>query len=441
MWRCMMPKMALKAATRSPPAKEEPISCYYASRRGDRKMPSKNRTFLTPSRLCVVLLVTCVSWSAVAGEREQAKQLFDAGLKLMRMDDFAGATANFERSVGLYPTQNSLFNLANCYKAVQRYTDALNVLARLRRQFGDRLKPEIKEAADRQEQEIQSLVARLTIRTVPADAKVKIDGREVGTGPTLGPVMLGPGDHQVETSRPGYQDVRRSLQLVSGAEVTETFNLVAEPGRLALRTNADGASVLVDGKEVGKTPLASALPLRAGRHVVTVERSGYEPAERSVDVTAGAQQDMEIQLIRQTLAPAAVPTAQPAPADLGLASAVAPAPEAQPRSHAAKIVVWSSLAGAVAAGIVGGVYWKLTDDQYQTYEDLNTKFKTNSSVKASRDAAGDAVKRDNGIAIGCMIGAGALAVTALVSYLIDSSDKGAEPSRVSLSATGLNVSF
>jgi len=61
--------------------------------------------------LCVAILVTCASWSAVAGEKEQAKQLFDAGLKLMRMDDFVGATADFERSVALYPTRNSLFNV------------------------------------------------------------------------------------------------------------------------------------------------------------------------------------------------------------------------------------------------------------------------------------------------------------------------------------------
>jgi hypothetical protein len=311
----------------------------------------------------------------------------------------------------------------------------------LRRQFADKLKPEIKEAADRQEQEIQSLVARLTIRTAPADAKVKVDGRELGTGPTLGPLMLGPGDHEIEASRPGYHEVRRSVQLVSGAEVTEAFNLVAERGHLALRTNADGASVLVDGKEVGKTPLASALALQAGRHVVAVERSGYEPAERTVDVTAGAQQDLEIQLIRQALAPAAVPTAQPAPADLGLAAAVAPAPEAQPRSRTAKIVMWSSLAGAVAAGIVGGVYWKIADDHFKTYEDLNAKFKTDFSVKASRDAAQNTTTHDSGIAIGFGIGAGALAVTALVAYLIDSSDKGTEHARVSLSGTGLNESF
>jgi hypothetical protein len=59
---------------------------------------------------CVAVLVTCASWSAIAGDKEEAKQLFDAGLKLMHLDDFAGASANFERSVALYPTQNSLLH-------------------------------------------------------------------------------------------------------------------------------------------------------------------------------------------------------------------------------------------------------------------------------------------------------------------------------------------
>jgi hypothetical protein len=58
--------------------------------------------------------------SVLAGDKEEAKQLFDAGLKLMHLDDFAGASANFERSVALYPTQNSLFNLANCVSAARR---------------------------------------------------------------------------------------------------------------------------------------------------------------------------------------------------------------------------------------------------------------------------------------------------------------------------------
>jgi len=48
--------------------------------------------------LCVAILVTCASWSAVAGEKEQAKQLFDAGLKLMRMDDCRRRNGRFSNA-------------------------------------------------------------------------------------------------------------------------------------------------------------------------------------------------------------------------------------------------------------------------------------------------------------------------------------------------------
>jgi len=186
---------------------------------------------------CVAVMVTAASWSAVAGDKEEAKQLFDAGLKLMHLDDFAGASANFERSVALYPTQNSLFNLANCYKALQRYGEAIAAIERLRREFSGKLKPEIKDAVERQQQEINSLVARLTLQTVPADATIRIDGKDMGTGPTLGPLLLGPGEHEIEAARSGYRSQRRSVKLVSGAGRTEKFVLQGASGNLVVRAN------------------------------------------------------------------------------------------------------------------------------------------------------------------------------------------------------------
>ena len=230
--------------------------------------------------LCVAVLVTCASWSAIAGDKEEAKQLFDAGLKLMRLDDFAGATANFERSVALYPTQNSLFNLANCYKALQRYGDALAVIERLKRDFAGKLKPEIKEAVERQQQDIQSLVARLTLRTVPADATIKIDGKDVGRGPTLGPLLLGPGEHEIEAILPGHRSERRTVKLVSGVERTEKFVLEVEAGQVVVLVNLAGASVFVDGQQVGTTPLTETLSLPPGRHVLSVRAADHEDAER-----------------------------------------------------------------------------------------------------------------------------------------------------------------
>lgn len=175
--------------------------------------------------LPILALALCASLPTQAGEKEEAKQLFDAGLKLMKVDDFAAAVANFEQSTALFPTQNSLFNLANCYQALRRYEDALGTLERLNRDFGKVLKPEIKSAAARQEAEIRSLAARLTVRVVPSDASVTVDGKVVGSGPTRGPVMLVPGEHVIEASQPGYHTRRVTVQLVSGKERLASLEL------------------------------------------------------------------------------------------------------------------------------------------------------------------------------------------------------------------------
>lgn len=174
-------------------------------------------------------IVVCAAFPAIANEKDQAKQLFESGLKLMKLDDFAAAAANFERSTALFATQNSLFNLANCYQAMRRYGDALTTLERLNHDFGKVLKPEIKSAAARRETEIRSLVARLTIQMEPSDASLTVDGKDAGTGLVRGPLLLAPGDHVMEATRPGYRSQRRSVQLVSGKEQLEMVGLEAEP--------------------------------------------------------------------------------------------------------------------------------------------------------------------------------------------------------------------
>jgi outer membrane receptor for ferrienterochelin and colicins len=203
------------------------------------------RTAALPGVLAVCACLLAAA-PAVAGDKAEAQKHFKTGLALMKVEDFAGAAAEFEASVATFPTKTGLFNLANCYKALQRYGDALAVIDRLKRDFASKLKPEIKEAVERQEREIQSLVARLTLETVPADASIKIDGKDVGTGPTLGPLLLGPGEHEIEAARPGHHSQRRSVKLVSGAGQTEKFVLEAEAGSLVVRANVAGAAVFVD---------------------------------------------------------------------------------------------------------------------------------------------------------------------------------------------------
>jgi hypothetical protein len=388
-------------------------------------------------------VVTCASWSAVAGDKEEAKQLFDAGLKLMRLDDFAGATANFERSVALYPTQNSLFNLANCYKALQRYGDALALVERLKRDFGGKLKPEIKEAIERHQQELESLVARLTLETVPADASIRIDGKEAGTGPTLGPLLLGPGEHEIEAARPGHRSQRRSVKLVSGAGRTEKFALEVEAGQVVVRANIAGAGVFVDGQQAGTTPLTEALSLPPGQHLLSLRAADHQDIDRAFEVQAGTRQVLDIGLTAK-LAPTPV-TAPAAPAP---GTSLAESGPAKPRSRVLRIVTWASAAGAVAAGALAGTFLIIRNGQasdFQKYNDLYASpapmsATDRSNYDAKRLAAFDDMNRSKWIAIASGIGAGALAVTAVVTYLLDARGEDSKTT-VSLSPFGLAVKF
>ncbi|MEO6601590.1 MAG: PEGA domain-containing protein [Polyangiaceae bacterium] len=68
----------------------------------------------------------------------------------------------------------------------------------------------------------------------------------------------------------------------------------------------DGATVLVDGVTVGFTPLAEPLLLDLGTRRVRVEASGYEPFEKSIDVSGNNQLEVPVVLTAAAAAAAGV---------------------------------------------------------------------------------------------------------------------------------------
>jgi tetratricopeptide (TPR) repeat protein len=104
----------------------------------------------------------------------------------------------------------------------------------------------------------------------------------------------------------------------------------ARIGSIALRTVPPGAEVRVDGKLVGKTPLADPVRVAAGKHTAEAFLSGYAPLIR--DLTVGEMAQIEIELRLDPVAPAASESAKPppspAPAPVVVQLAPAPAPAA-----------------------------------------------------------------------------------------------------------------
>ena len=186
------------------------------------------RTFVIAA--VTMLLAAQLAQAGEAEDKARAKQHFETGLTLFKNENYAAAAGEFERSVDTYPTKNGLFNLANTYRALHRYGEALEVFDRLSRDFGDRLDDEMRANMDKQIAELDALIAWLTIEVEPDGATVVVDERKQGTSPLEEPLVLGAGEHVVEVSLEGYQTSRERVALSPGEKASVSVTLaVVEP--------------------------------------------------------------------------------------------------------------------------------------------------------------------------------------------------------------------
>jgi hypothetical protein len=161
---------------------------------------------------------------------------------------------------------------------------------------------------------------RLLVRTSPAGARVFVDGREYGVTP-FAVRNLSRGGHSVRVVRDGYTTEERRVVLtasqpsqsltidlerparaapVRGAQAprmapaarptetpraAETGSSGRFTGDLHVESRPPGATVFMDGKQVGTTPLSlRAVP--AGSHALRIEYDGYRRWSSAVRVVA-----------------------------------------------------------------------------------------------------------------------------------------------------------
>jgi len=68
-------------------------------------------------------------------------------------------------------------------------------------------------------------------------------------------------------------------------------------GVLTIKTNVVGAQLYVDGKLVGQAPLEKPIFVDIGQRVIEARLNGHDDVLRTIDVTKGSTQDIELQLV------------------------------------------------------------------------------------------------------------------------------------------------
>ena len=125
---------------------------------------------------------------------------------------------------------------------------------------------------------------RLTVRTDPANARVKLLGIKTAYKPGI---ALAPGSYTVEVSQRDYETRQVPVRIVdSDATISVTLAKLPEPTqyRLTVQTDPPGAQVRLRGTQTRYRPGVSLTP---GTYTVEVSQPGYETKQAPVRIADG----------------------------------------------------------------------------------------------------------------------------------------------------------
>jgi len=220
------------------------------------------------------------------------------------------------------------------------------------------LKPSIKELLQRVR---QGLKGKLKLTVDQQGARVEVDGKDAGPAPYEGELSAGKHKVVVKTANGMFRKELEVVVLVN--ETREVKTSMAFVGtKLKVVSSPEGATVILDKKVLGKTPLAGAL-VTAGKHHLRVELQGHEPHTREMDLKSGSTVPVAVTLKPVSAAPVVVEPMVPAHSQPG-----------QQDTGGRKWPVWTIVTGSAALALAGvgigmGLSSQSAYEEYYTTKD------------------------------------------------------------------------
>lgn len=245
----------------------------------------------------------------------EARSLYEKGTELGQKAQWAEALASFERSFKLRPHAATLYNVAQCFRAMGQYARARAKFVEgltWSREHGDELPESLATSSRGYVAEIERLLSRVEITLAPADAKLAVDGAPlVNDGgawvagvaspgaPATAPgarfvITVDPGTRIFTLARQGFQDVVVRETFAPGGSTKLDLQLDRLPARLNISANRPNALAFVNDVDAGTVPVS--LRRAAGKYHVRVTEAGFVPYDTEVTVRAGEEANLRAPL-------------------------------------------------------------------------------------------------------------------------------------------------
>lgn len=264
------------------------------------------KTFFRSIPLVLALLAASLAAEAepqsvdVRGQlQEQAQRAWDAAKQLAGASDYRGALVEFQRAYELSRNPRVLYNIGVTEKLLTHYARAVDAWEKELREGAATLTASEQQELKNAVAIVQQFVTTIDVAANEPGATLSIDDYPVGTTPFSGPVRIDVGKRVLKLSKDGFTEAIQTVDVAAGARTPVSFQI--EPlHKAALVTvrvgGAPGASVFVDGRDVGPAPFNG--ELSADHHTIEARAPGYVTVGQTVDV-----QDRQPMSLVLTLSP------------------------------------------------------------------------------------------------------------------------------------------
>jgi hypothetical protein len=234
-------------------------------------------------------------------DRARADALQGEAEALYSQGRYKEAIDKFRQSHEISQDPNLFYSIALSHQQLEAWQECVAFMER----YLDKATPGPKR--DRAENTLKSCDARierdqlLIIESDPPAARVFLDDREKGVrGQTPFRNYLRPGTHKVWIELDGYETVEQTIEVQKKEpfRMNVAMRVIQNLGYLFIDSTIKGATVFVDGKNIGLTPLREPLAYGAGRHQIVVDRDGYTRFDQHVSVEKGKVTRVDGYLVR-----------------------------------------------------------------------------------------------------------------------------------------------
>ncbi len=188
-----------------------------------------------------------------------------------------------------------------------------------------------------------------------------------------------------------------------------TQELESITAKLTISVNLDGATLRLNGKELGQSPLPDSLILGPGEHTIEVIKPGYKPVRMAVNLLSSTQKHEHFDLEEIEIEPPAPPVEPVVEPDLTEA-------DGDRSNWRFTTLFWIGAGGTVATGAGAAVLLGMAESKAKKY---NEDKLGNAGLKEDAERFGK-------IGLGLGIGAGVFAIGTTIIFILDNKTETAD---------------